>query len=97
MAKNRHIAQRQDERDLQPPTLTVDEAIAVFDKSAKRTTPNVQTAAWDVLRAEIMRLREYEIAAGMLSIEKAEWRRRAESAERNAALALPAQGEGNNG
>jgi hypothetical protein len=36
---------------------TVDEAIAIFDKSAERTTPNAQTAAWAVLRAEIERLR----------------------------------------
>ena len=34
----------------------VTDAIAVFDKSATRTTPNAQTAAWAVLRAELVRL-----------------------------------------
>ena len=31
-------------------------AIAVFDKSADRTRPNVQTEAWAVIRAELMRV-----------------------------------------
>jgi hypothetical protein len=39
-------------------SLTVDEAIAVFDKSASRTTPNAQTEAWTVIRAELEKLRQ---------------------------------------
>lgn len=37
----------------------VKEAIAVFDKSAERTTPNAQTAAWATLRAHIEGLETY--------------------------------------
>ena len=59
----------------------VAEAIALMDKSAERTTPNAQTRAWAILRAEIERLREYEQAAAMFAVEKAEQRRRAEAAE----------------
>lgn len=58
--------------------MNVDEAIAVFDKSAERTRPNAQTEAWEVLRAHIAALtarleaaegdsRRYKVARRYLS------------------------------
>lgn len=37
--------------------MNLDEAIAVFDKSAERTRPNQQTEAWTVIRAAIALMR----------------------------------------
>ena len=39
-------------------SMTLDDAIAVFDRSAERTRPNKQTEAWKVLRAWIFDIHE---------------------------------------
>lgn len=54
--------------------MTLDEAIAVFDKSADRTRPNAQTEAWAVIRAELCALTD-----GLIT-----QRQRAEAAEQDA-------------
>lgn len=55
----------------------IQKAIAVFDKSAARTTPNAQTAAWEVLRAELTRLAELERENREGWLQASHWRQQA--------------------